>query len=354
MSELERSNAGVTTVRSTLFDVARRAQVSKSTVSLVINGSDRVHPDTAARVWDAIRALNYVPNRAARMLQSGRSNLIGVIVSDITNPYFAELVRSVSRAAKGEYDVFTFDTDYDTDQLAVHLDYVRQHRPDGLLLLTTERSQSVVARLDDLRIPAVLLNWGMAGRRVSELVVDYRPGLEELADHLAQLGHRRLAFVKGPAHFHSAAVREQAFRSVLAGRGSIFAPPVFFDGDFRLDADTGRQVARTLAELPAAQRPTAVVASSDLMAISIVRALQSAGWALPGQMTVAGIDDIALAAYVTPALTTLRLPRQEMGQLAFALLKGLMDDPEAASTFATVAPRLIVRESTALAWEDET
>jgi LacI family transcriptional regulator len=331
----------------TLFDVAKRAQVSKSTVSLVINSDERVHPDTARRVWQAIGELQYVPNRAARALQSGRSYLIGIIVSDITNPYFAELVRSIITAAKEEqYDAFAFDTDYDPDQLLLHLDHLREHRPDGLVVLTTERSHAVVERLERLGLPAVLLNWGLAGKRVAEVAVDYEPGMAQFVDHLAHLGHRRLAFVSGPIEFYSAKAREQAFRNVLAAQDGHFAQPHFFAGDFRLLAGTGAQVVEGLRQIAPGERPTAILASSDLMAISILRALQTAGWAVPREISVAGIDDIALSAYVTPALTTLRLPRQKMGRLAFDLLKQMIDDPATTATTQIVTPRLILREST--------
>jgi LacI family transcriptional regulator len=334
----------------TLIDVAKQANVSKSTVSLVINGSDRVHPDTAARVWQVIHELNYVPNRAARALQSGRSFLIGIIVSDITNPYFAELVRSIITAAKDEqYDIFAFDTDYSPEQMLLHLHHLREHRPDGLILLTTERSRAVVERLETLNLPAVLLNWGMAGRRIGEVAVDYQPGMEQLIAHLAQLGHARLAFVTGPSEFYSAVARERAFRTVLAAHGHTFAPPAIFAGDFRLLASTGAKIVEYLAQVPPAERPTAIVASSDLMAINIQRALQANGWHIPDEISIVGIDDIALAAYVTPALTTLRLPRQRMGQLAFNLLKEMIDDPSAAAATHIVTPTLILRESAATA-----
>lgn len=331
----------------TLLDVAKRARVSKSTVSLVINRSDRVHPDTATRVWQAIAELHYVPNRAARALQSGRSELIGIIVSDITNPYFAELVRSIITAAKaGHYDVFAFDTDYDPDQLLLHLDHLREYRPDGVILLTTERSQAAVERLEALNLPAVLLNWGMTGRRVGEVAVDYEPGMELLITHLADLGHRRLAFVTGPREFYSAQARERAFQRVLAAHGKRFAPPLLLAGDFRLLAGTGSQVVESLQRLAPAERPSAIIASSDLMAISILRALQTIGYRAPDQISVAGIDDIALAAYVMPSLTTLRLPRQRMGQLAFELLSQMIEDPNAAAVTEVVTPKLILREST--------
>jgi LacI family transcriptional regulator len=131
----------------------------------------------------------------------------------------------------------------------------------------------------------------------------------------------------------------------LDAQSSQFAPPLFLAGDFRLMPDTGAMVAERLAELTPATRPTAIIASSDLMAISIQRALHGAGWRIPQEISVVGIDDISFAAYVTPPLTTLRLPRQRMGQLAFDLLAQLIDDPDTVASTQTVTPRLIRRES---------
>lgn len=334
----------------TLFDVAKKAGVSKSTVSLVINGSSRVNKDTADRVWRAIRELNYVPNRTARALQSGRSFLIGIIVSDITNPYFAELVRSVILTAKAEgYDVFAFDTDYDITQLQIHLQHLRGYRPDGLLIFTTEREQAIVEHLDQLCLPTILLNWGMSGRWVGDLVVDYEPGIDALLEHLLTLGHRRLAFVVGPSSYHSAAARAQAFRRAVTARQPYLEPPLFITSDFRLHADVGIQLLKVLKTLPPSQCPTAIVASNDLMAISILRALHSEGYKIPDEISLAGIDDISLTEYVTPSLTTLRLPRRRMGELSFQMLHRLIHGEKPEDILMTVSPRLIIRESTALA-----
>jgi len=335
---------------ATLVEVARRAQVSKSTVSLVINGSSLVHPGTAARVMEAIAELNYVPNRSARVLQSGRSHLIGIIVSDITNPYFAELVRSVFTTAKAEaYDGFVFDTDYDTERLLQHLDHLRPHRPDGILLLTTEQSETALARLEEIDLPAVVLNWGVTGRRVSEIAVDYALGMTQLIDHLGALGHRRLAFVGGLREYHSTYAREQAFQHVIAAQGARFEAPILWRGDFRPQIETGVRIVEQCKALPPAQRPTALVASSDLMALSILRALATAGVRVPADISVAGIDDIALASFVTPALTTLDLPRRMMGAWAFTLLKQMIDDPKLTPAAYVAEPRLIMRESVAAA-----
>lgn len=333
--------------RPTVIDVAKRAAVSKSTVSLVLNGSDRVHPETARRVWQAIEELNYVPSRAARVLQSGRSRMLGVLVSDVTNPYFAELLRSVSQAAgEADFETFTFDTDYNPQLLLQHIDHLRQHRCDGVFVFTTERTTEAVSKLRQARLPSVLLNWGIQEPGIGDLAVDYGPGMLDLIRHLVDLGHQRFAFVHGPREYFSAAAKEQAFLRACRQVDPPIAEPLLIQGDTRLEQETGERVADALLAMDPSARPTAVIASNDLMALSVLRALHLRGVPVPESVSVAGIDDIDLSAYFTPALTSLRQPRRQMGRLAFEMMQALLAQQEPASVQRCVSVRLIVREST--------
>lgn len=333
--------------RVTVIDVAKRAGVSKSTVSLVLNDSERVNPATADRVRAAMRDLNYVPSRAARMLQSGRSRQIGVIVSDITNPYFAELVRSVTNAAaRHDLDVMTLDTNYDVTTLEQHIERLYQYRCDGIFVFTTEHSQGVLSRLERSAAPVVVLNWGVDGGTVNQITVDYRPGLDALIAHLADLGHRRLAFAAGPAALHTANLKKEAFFAACAHCAWPLEPPLLLESDARLNLEMGTQLVATILAMPAATRPTALVVNNDIMAISIMRALHLSGVGIPDRLSVAGIDDIDTAAYVTPSLTSLRQPRRRMGELALEILTERMSGQRATGVQERVPVRLIIREST--------
>lgn len=330
----------------TIIDVAKHAQVSKSTVSLVINGSDRVHPDTAEKVWRSIKALNYVPSRAARALQSGRSQLIGMIVSDITNPYYSELVRSVSVAAREQnYDVVSFDLDYDTTLIPSSLARLREYKPDGILLFTHHNDASILEDLEQSQTPTVLLNWGSAAGRISKLAIDYQTGMQALVEHLVEMGHRRLAFVSGLEKYGDTSGKMDAFQQACQAYDDVVQPPVYLEGNLTLNRESATAVVDDLMALPLGQRPTAVVAANDLMAISIMHALQESGISVPEQMSIIGIDDIDLASFIRPSLTTLRQPRRQIGRLAFEMLQQLLRGDTAQGTTESISPRLIKRAS---------
>ena len=339
----------------TLIDVAKHANVSKSTVSLVLNNTGRISPQTVARVWEAIEELNYVPSRSARALQSGRSQLLGLIVSDITNPYFSELARTVSMAVnQSQYDLITFDTDYNANLQTSYLEHLRSFHIDGLFVFTTERDANIISQLEQANIPAVLLNWGMTGKNVGEIAVEYISGIETLLDHLIELGHRQLAFVQGPSNFYSAEERVNAFRTVVAQRQDVLAEPLYLKSDFRLGANPDIAVVDQILEIPKEDRPTAVIASNDLMAISLLRALFSRGVNVPSEISVVGMDDILLTNYTTPSLTSLRLPRRQMGLQAFDMLQRLMKkETDHSQERISVTMRLILRESIGLAYKAE-
>lgn len=331
---------------STIIDVAKLAGVSKSTVSLVLNQSDRVHPDTAEKVWQAIRLLNYVPNRAARSLQSGRSNIIGLIVSDITNPYYSELVRSVATVARSQnYDVVSLDLHYDSALMHTHLERLQEYKPDGLLLFTHHQDLSVIEKLKQSQLPTVLLNWGDASQKISKLNVDYQAGMMTMVEHLAGLGHRRLAFIAALDKYGDSSGKVSAFNHAYQAFNHVLAPPVYLESDLYLNHETASSVVDQLLSIEPARRPTAVFAANDLMAISILYDLQDAGVDVPGQMSLVGIDDIDLASFIRPTLTTLRQPRRQIGILAFDMLQQMLNHEVPTGMTESISLRLIERAS---------
>lgn len=331
----------------TIIDVAKKANVSKSTVSLVLNESDRVRPDTAQKVWEAVRQLNYVPNRAARALQSGRSNMIGMIVSDITNPYYSELVRSVSVVArKQKYDVVSFDLNYDSSLMSANLERLKEYKPDGLLLFTHHNDQVILENLEQSRIPAVLLNWGTPSTHISKLAIDYRTGMLAIVEHLVELGHKRLAFIAGLEKYGDKSGKVDAFHYAIESFRPTLEEPVILESNLALNRNTATNVVDNLMTLDPQYRPTAIIAANDLMAISIMHALQESEIKVPEQISLVGIDDIDLASFIRPALTTLRQPREHMGRIAFEMLQQMLNNEIESGIVKSISLRLIRRAST--------
>ena len=300
--------------------VAKRAGVSTATVSRTINGSDKVSPKTAERVQRAIAALNFYPNTNARALGSGRSNLYGLIISDITNPFFPELVKAFEDiAVEHGQEVLIANTNYDPKVMEMCVVRMLQRKVDGLAIMTSEmddRLLEVVTRRD---IPLVSLDTVAPAPGWSSVRMDYAAGIRAGLAHLAEMGHERIGFVSGPMRLNSARVRLTAFTEWMEERGLEVPAAWVQEGNHRVEG--GRDaMRRMLAATEDGVRPTAVMGSNDLTAIGMLGAMHEAGLRVPEDMSLVGYDDIQLSEYTQPALTTLRLSRGEIATAAFRAL----------------------------------
>ncbi len=324
-------------------DVARAAGVSTATVSHVINKTKYVSDDTRERVLRAIEQCNYYPNAHARSLASGRSHIVGLLVSDIANPFFPELVKSVEAACfERGYNVILINTNYDAERAA---DYVRrliELKVAGVALMTSELDPALIGDLAQRRVPVVFHNLGMAGAYMSNILVDYAVGIEAAVHHLISLGHRQIAHVAGPNHFRSAIVRREAFLASMA-RHAPDVRPAIYDGDFKFDS--GRRAASEI--LAAGKLPTAVVVSNDLMALGVMQEFRAARLSIPRDISIVGFDDIAFAALAEPSLTTVCSPRIEIGRRAIEALMLTIERPEQPGIEIRIPTYLITRNSTA-------
>src|SRR5258708_3002266 len=249
-------------------DVAREAGVSTATVSHVINQTKYVTDVTRQKVLLAIKKYNYHPNAHARTLASGRSNIIGLLVSDIANPFFPELVKSIEAAAfEHGFNVILVDTNYDAKRAA---DYVRrliELKVAGVLMMTSELDPLVIGELQREQVRVVFHNLGTAGEYMSNIVVDYAAGIKEAVHYLIDLGHRKIADMGGRRHFRSAVTGREAFLEAMAARLPGEAAPAIHEGDFKFE---GGQ--RAAAEILAGKDlPTAVLAANDMMALGAMR-----------------------------------------------------------------------------------
>ncbi len=311
-----------------LGDVARLACVSTATVSRTINETGAVSDATRRRVMRAVNKLHYYPNAYARTLALGRSDQIGLLVSDIANPFFPELVKAIERDAfQRGFEVIVAETDYDHERLGKSVRRFLERDVAGVIVMASEVDLPLVAGLARRRVPLVFLDLEVTGPRTRTVSVDYARGIDEAVHHLALLGHRELAYVGGPPLLISAAKRLQAFQRAAARHIGPAAKPRVYEGDFRLESGL-RAGGEILASRPP---PTAVLAANDLMALGVVKACRAQGLSIPRDLSVVGFDDIAFASLSDPPLSTVCLPRDELARGATAaLLQSLEDDAETA------------------------
>ncbi len=325
-------------------DVARLAGVSTATVSHVINKTRFVSEETKQRVLVAIENVGYTPNVFARNLASGQSRTLGLIISDITNPFFPDLVKSIQeKALELSYDVLILNTNYDPERDAPYVQRLLELQVRGVMVLTTEMDLKVLERLASRKIAVVFLDIGKVGPHTSNIRVNYEDGVHQAVEHLLDLGHRQIAFISGPPQFPSAQIRREAFlRAMKKQKASLHTEPVIFEGDFKMES--GQQAVKELLALK--HRPTAIVAANDLMAVGALRELARAKLRVPKDISVIGCDDIWLAKLTEPPLTTVMIPRAEIGAAA---VEAVLHVDGKLGREIRIPTQLIVRESTGAA-----
>jgi DNA-binding LacI/PurR family transcriptional regulator len=329
-----------------ILTVAQRAKVSKATVSRVMNGTANVSPETAERVRRAVEELNFYPDINAQTLGSGRSGLYGLIISDITNPYFPELVKAFEDiAVEHGQDVLISNTDYDPVRMERCVVRMLQRQVDGVAIMTSEMEESLIQSFSARQIPTVFMDTTTSVANAVVVNVDYAAGVREALQHLFSLGHKKIAFISGPLKLSSARVRRDAFVKGLREHGIELDERMVEEGDHRTDG--GHEAMKRM--LHRGLKPTAVFASNDLTAIGAMGALHEAGYDIPGDISVIGFDDIQISAYTSPALTTLHVPRRELAATAFRSLFRHREEPlrkPARNRENVITPKLVVRGST--------
>ena len=324
-------------------EVAKLARVSTATVSRTINGSDKVSARTAERVHKAIKELNFYPNTHARTLVSGRSRMLGLIISDITNPFFPELVKHFEdQAVQKGLEVIIANTDYKPKRMAECVRRMLERKVDGAAIMTSEADPSLLTELSRRDIPMVFMDTGTNSARTANIQIDYAQGIQEALQHLFSLNHRRIAFISGPLNLKSAKRRYDAFVSGMDARGINADPELIEKGDHRMEG--GVIAMRNLLRLK--DRPTAVIASNDLTAIGALATIRDAGLEVPRDISLIGFDDISFAHLTQPPLTTIVLSRSQLAVTALAALEKLIRKESGESTDYCIATHLVLRSST--------
>jgi len=326
-------------------DVARRAGVSPATVSYVVNDGPRsVSPETRIRVLRAIEELGYQPSAVARSLRLQRTSTIGLIMPDTANPFFAEVARGVEEVGfENGYTVVLCHSNYDLNREMEYVNVLRYKRVDGVIFMPATDDSKPIQRLLDYGIPVVIVDRLVTVEGVGLVVADNFGGGYEATKHLIDLGHRCIGCIIRPAFLAHTTARLQGYKAALKERDLPCEEQYIVKGGFRFT--DGEAAMHALLELDSP--PTAVFAYNDIMAIGAMRAVQSRGLRVPDDVSIVGFDDISLALYCNPPLTTVAQPKMEMGRKgADLLIKMIRSSDNQANFSVTFDVKLVIRGST--------
>ncbi len=338
---------------TTIRDVARYAKVSVGTVSNVLNGSSLVRDETRQRVLAAIDALSFHPRAAARSLPTKRTNTIGMVRTELRprnskiepDPFVLDLIDGITSAAIESGIGLTFWTiPVGVKEMALYKRLVASRQVDGLILFAVRENDPRIDYLTQKEFPFVLFGRNESGQALHWIDVDGTYGVEVAVRHLAELGHSRIGYISPPSEQYLAQHRWQGFVNGMQAYGLAIDPDLVFEGDFTEHA--GQLGAHYLLDHP--QPPTAIVCNNDRMAFGAMRAIQARALTVGRDVSVVGFDDIPLARYSHPPLTTLSQPIHEIGQMLFALLQAVLNgEPTGDLSGKLIKPTLCVRQSTA-------
>jgi len=329
-------------------EIAKRAKVSTATVSRTINGISTVDPRLAKRVWKVIEESGYRPNIQARALVSGRSHILGLVVSEITNPFFPEIVEGFENlAVKHGYEIMLVSTVHDPTRMDLSVRRMTERRVDGVAVMTFGMEDLLLDDRELSNVPLVFVDVGPKRPRVSNIRINYLHGIRQAVQHLAALRHQQIAFISGPQELKSAKSRRNAFEKAMSEIGLNVIPDLIVEGDHTVEG--GVAAMKALLSLPVP--PTAVMCSNDMTALGVMRTCYEEGLNIPRDLSVVGFDDIRLAQFVSPPLTTVRMSQSELARLAFhSLLTEIeRETPAEHGTECVLETSLVLRDSTALA-----
>lgn len=321
--------------------VAQKAGVSTSTVSRVLNNLEIVKTSTRSRVLKAAEELNYHPNLHARSLARGKSRILGIIVSNMENPFFLDIYRTLESDAHARgLEVVVANTDYRSEQLVASVQLMIGLRAAGLAVIVSEMEEHLIQTVANSRIPAAFYDVGTPEKNITNIRVDYRKGIKKTVSYLSSLGHRRMAFIGHHSTLGPISERRKTFLESVhrfsSAEAKIFAGPDGLEG--------GRQAARELLE--SGFRPTAILCVNDFMAVGVMRELREEGLQIPRDVSVTGFDNIKLAEFCSPPLTTVHIPREQIGHIIFENIVGNGDQRRETGREIVIDPELVLRDST--------
>ncbi|HNS53030.1 MAG TPA: LacI family DNA-binding transcriptional regulator [Anaerolineae bacterium] len=328
----------------TMRDVADRAGVSATTVSHVINGTRFVSEEIRQRVLDAMRQLEYQPNALARSLRLGQTNTLGMIVPDSANPFFAEMAHAIEGASFSHgHNVILCNSEGDLSKELVYTNVLMEKQVDGIIFVAAGLSSQHILSIAERSVPVVVVDRGLPDIAVDTVMCDNKGGGYAATAHLIGLGHTRIGCISGPSTLTPSAGRVLGYRQALADSGLPVDENLIQQGDFQYSRSASAMA--RLLEQP--EPPTAVFACNDMMAIAAISVANERGLRVPCELAVVGFDDVALASFISPPLTTVAQPTQQMAEKAIELLLARIDNQALPVQRLLLATHLVVRRSTA-------
>lgn len=326
----------------TIKDVARLAGVSNATVSRVLTDKPHVRPEIRQRVQEAIQALGYRPSRVARSLRVKRTRLIGLIISDIQNPFFTALVRAVEDVAQqAGYAVILCNSDEDIHKERLYIELMQAEQVSGVLITPTRETGSPARLLLEAGVPVVAVDRQMRDLQVDTVLVDNVEGAFQAVSHLIDAGHTRIGAILAPRVVTTGSQRREGYVQALKAHGLPVDPALIRTGQPR--KAVGDRLAGELLDLP--ERPTALFCGNNLLALGALNAIRERGWRIPEDVALGAFDNLDWAALIDPPLTVVEQPVYELGQTAAELLMKRIQDASRPFQKVELKTRLRVRQS---------
>ena len=328
--------------RATIRDVAKKSNVSLMTVSRVVNKKGNISKATAAKVLKAIRELNYRPNITARSLAAKKSDFIAIIVPDISNPFFSEMMKGAEDFARENgYNIFLGDTEGKVELEKEYIDAAINRMADGIVLVAPRLENNLICEIND-NIPLVIVDRSINKNDIPQVYIDNLKGATSAVEHLINLNHKRIAFLSGPRGVQDSLQRENGYVMALEKYNIPVNPKLMLTGDFSFKG--GRDAfEKFFSNYP---KPTAIFASNDIMAFGLIQRAHEMNVKVPKDVSIVGFDDISLSSLVNPPLTTVRHPMLKMGSKAVELLINKLNNKVDTKINFSLENTLIVRKST--------
>ena len=334
---------------ATMKDVARLAQVSTSTVSHVFNQSRFVSEDIEKRIKQAAKELNYAPSALARSLKMKCTKTLGMLVTTSTNPFFGEVLKGVERRCyeKG-YNLILCNTEGDSERMKASINTLLQKRVDGLMLMCSTLEGETIEIFERYpELPVVVMDWGPMAYASDKIQDNSYEGGYLATQHLIDNGHKNIGCITGPLHRSQASSRFDGFKQALQDAEITLNQDWMVEGNFECDGgyDAYHTLKKRTQENPALAFPTAFFACNDMMAMGLINAATEDGLKIPSDLSIIGYDDIHLAKYITPSLTTIHQPKHQLGKTAVDTLLARLENPTQPQQVVQLEPALVSRSS---------